>query len=391
MEHNLQNGILTVTLNVRIDSKNASDTEKELFGIINENSPSSIILDAADMEYISSAGLRVILKVKKHIASSEIVNVSPNIYEIFQMTGFTDIINVKKAFREISVEGCEIIGAGAHGTVYRLDGDSIVKVYNEKEPLSAIEREIEYARSAFVLGVPTAIPFDVVKCGCGYGAVFELINAVTLSKALNSSPENYTKYSQKYTRLIQQLHNTECDTRNFVNIKSLYHQWADEMIKYFSAEEIEKLHSIVESVPDRKTLVHGDIHPNNIMLQDGELVIIDMAALTYGHPVFDYAGMALSHILSGAGGANLTKRIIGIEYPMALSLWNDLTKSDFSGRTEKELKVLNDILIGFGWVKYSLAPALNKNQDPNITEALLKKSHEYFFPSAKRLVGAVNF
>lgn len=391
MEHNFQNGILTVTLSGRIDSKNASDTEKELFGIINENSPSSIILDAADMEYISSAGLRVILKVKKHIASSVIVNVSPNIYEIFQMTGFTDIINIKKAIREISVEGCEVIGAGAHGTVYRLDGDSIVKVYNEKEPLSAIEREIEYARSAFVLGVPTAIPFDVVKCGDGYGAVFELINAVTLSDALNSYPENYTEYSKKYIRLIQQLHSTECDTRNFVNIKSLYHQWTGEMQPHFSTDEISLLHEIIENVPDRKTLVHGDIHPNNIMIQDGELVIIDMAALTYGHPVFDYAGMALSHILSGVGGANLTKRVIGIEYPTALNLWNDLIKSDFNGKPEDELKSTNDILTGFGWVKYSLAPALNKNQDPNITKALLKKSHEYFFPSAKRLIGAVNF
>ena len=62
------------------------------------------------------------------------------------MTGFTDIIDIRKAMREVSVEGCEIIGKGGHGTVYRIDGDTIVKLYNEDEPFDEIEREISYAK-----------------------------------------------------------------------------------------------------------------------------------------------------------------------------------------------------------------------------------------------------
>lgn len=48
------------------------------------------------------------------------------------MTGFTEMLPVEKAFREISVDGCEVIGQGANGAVYRINPEIIIKVYNNK-------------------------------------------------------------------------------------------------------------------------------------------------------------------------------------------------------------------------------------------------------------------
>ncbi|MGN1088835.1 MAG: anti-sigma factor antagonist, partial [Huintestinicola sp.] len=172
-----KSGTLTVKPEGRIDTSNASEVEKELFTLVDEHKPDKIVIDAKKLEYISSVGLRVVLKLKKTVEDTSIINASLEVYDIFDMTGFTDIIEVKKAFREISVEGCEIIGKGGHGTVYRLDGDTIVKLYGDKEPFDEIEREISYSKKAFVYGIPTAISFDIVKCGDCYGVVFELINA----------------------------------------------------------------------------------------------------------------------------------------------------------------------------------------------------------------------
>ena len=264
--------------------------EKELFEQIKENDAKSVVLDASGMKYISSAGLRVILKLKKTISNSKVINASPEVYEIFSITGFADIIEIKKAFREISVEGCEIIGQGGHGTVYRINDDTILKLYSEKEPLSGIEREIQYARNAFVAGIPTAIPFEVVKCGSRYGSVFELIKADTLGNVLNQNPDQYDVYSKKYVEMINTLHTTEADTGRLSNIKSRYNQWTDDMADVLTAGEIGLLHEIINSVPDRNTFVHGDIHTKNVMVQNGELILIDMADMTYGHPIFDYAG-----------------------------------------------------------------------------------------------------
>lgn len=391
MEHNYNKGILTVKLSKRVDSSNAADVDNEIFSLIKKYNAQSVILDAEDAEYISSAGLRVVLKLKKTVEDSKIINVSSEVYDIFSMTGFIDIIDIKKAFREISVEGCDIIGKGGHGTVYRLNSDTILKLYSEKEPLSEIEREIEYARDAFVSGIPTAIPFDVVKCNGSYGSVFELINADTLGNVLNANPDKYDEYSKKYIELINTLHTTEADTSRLSNIKDLYFQWADEMSEFLTAEEIEILHDIIDSIPDRNTFIHGDIHTKNVMVQDGELVFIDMADITYGHPVFDYMGMALTHVIAGSKAPARSVQIMGIDYETGVRLWNDLIKARFGSLGEDGMKQISKLLTAFGMMKFTVAAAVNKSTSKELTENLINISRQAFFPNAKNLIGAVKF
>ena len=69
---------------------------------------------------------------------------------------------MEKAYRVVSVEGCEEIGRGANGTIYRIDKDNVVKVYNNADALSEIQHEREVARLALVLGIPTAIESAIV-------------------------------------------------------------------------------------------------------------------------------------------------------------------------------------------------------------------------------------
>ncbi len=70
-----------------------------------------------------------------------------------------------KELREVSIEGCREIGRGAHGIVYQTAPDMLVKVYREEVPMESVRREQALARWAFVKGLPTAIPFDVVRVG----------------------------------------------------------------------------------------------------------------------------------------------------------------------------------------------------------------------------------
>mgnify|MGYP002509854871 CR=1 FL=1 len=379
---------LLIKLEGRIDSANAAEVEKELTGICAENEHEKLTIDIEKLQYISSAGLRVVLKLGKSQKNLEIINASNEVYEIFSMTGFTDIINIKKALRTISVEGCELVGKGGHGTVYRLDADTIIKVYDKTEPLGEIEREIEYARNAFVSGIPTAIAYDVVRCGESYGTVFELINSDTLANVLDSQPEKYEEYSAKYVELVHTLHTTEADTSRLSNIKDLYNMWADDMLEYLNKEEVGLIHEIINSVEERKTFVHGDIHPKNIMVQNGELLFIDMADITYGHPVFDYGGTGITHILSSE---NNTKKLIGVEKKVAVNLWNDLLKAEFAGKSEEEFQRISDVLIGFSWLKYAMSPAANKAMDPKFKQMLVNAAREKFLPQAKNLIGAVCF
>ena len=172
---------LTIKLDGRLDTTTVTDLEKEIVDIENFD---NIVFDFENLEYISSAGLRIILKVKKQNDTTKVINCSYEVYDIFNMTGFSEIMEVSKALRKISVDGCEIIGKGFFGTVYRIDPETIVKVYEEGYSIESIKREIALARRAFILGVPTAIPYDIVKVGNSYGSVFELINSKSIQEMI---------------------------------------------------------------------------------------------------------------------------------------------------------------------------------------------------------------
>lgn len=378
-----------IALHGRIDSLTAAAADDYITENLKGCSSDQVTLDMEDVPYISSAGLRVILKFKKKYNSLRIINALPAVYEVFEVTGFTNMLTIQKAFREISVDGCEILGQGGHGTVYRIDGDTIIKVYGEKESLEEIQREINYARNAFVYGIPTAIAFDVVKCQGHYGAVFELINADTLGNAIRKEPDKFEEYKEQYLKLIDILHTTEVDITKFESIKDLYNQWIEDARSVYDENEIDVLHRIVNSVPDRKTLVHGDIHPKNVMVQNGELVLIDMADITFGHPIFDFAGMGLTHWIMATRTPERAISIVGLEAEKVINLWEAVLKHTFGHLPEEEQDNRRKLIEKFIMLKYALAPAVNKNMPDEMKQNLVKSARMSFFPIAESLVGMI--
>lgn len=311
---------LTIVLVNRIDTSNVAEAEDAIMEIHNQNKDAEIIFDAKNLEYISSAGLRVLLKVRKLQGGLTIINVSLDIYELFETTGFSEIMNIQKALRELSIENAEVIGKGGHGQVLRINGDTIVKLFHAGTPVEDAKREQEYAKKAFVMGIPTAIPFDVVKCGDSIGLVFELINSMTLSEFLKNNPERFEEYAVKYANLLKQLHETKVTKDMLSGTKELYRERIVQLkeLGYFTEKEIEDLHRINDAFADDTSIIHGDFHPKNIMVMDGELVLIDMADITYGNPLYDLGSMLLTHVtVSPERKAD----IIGLPAEMVDKLW----------------------------------------------------------------------
>ena len=84
-----------IGLEGRLDTTTAPELEKELEGTL--NGITELTLDFAELAYISSAGLRVLLsaqKVMNRQGSMKVTNVNETIMEIFEVTGFTDILTI---------------------------------------------------------------------------------------------------------------------------------------------------------------------------------------------------------------------------------------------------------------------------------------------------------
>lgn len=90
-----------------IDSANAPTVEEFINSKKDEFAGKKLIINASQLEYISSAGLRIILRHLKDHPELKIVEVPKDVYDVFQMTGFTDMLPIEKAFRKISIEAAK--------------------------------------------------------------------------------------------------------------------------------------------------------------------------------------------------------------------------------------------------------------------------------------------
>ena len=289
--YRIDKDILYIAIEGRIDASNAAQAEEKIFAIKNDNPGKHTVIDADNLEYISSAGLRVILRLRKEEPKLAIINVAPDVYEVFDMTGFTDMVTVEKAYQRMSVEGCEFIAKGANGAVYRYDAETILKTYFAKDALPEIKQERENARRAFVLGINTAIPYGIVRVGDGYGTVTELLNAVSVTKLIRQNPDDLSEAVKYYVDMLKSIHATEVEDGEVPDMKEIALDWARFVSAHIPEDQGKKLISLIEAVPKQNTLMHGDYHTNNIMVQNGEPLLIDMDTLCMGHPVFELGSM----------------------------------------------------------------------------------------------------
>lgn len=295
----------------------------------------SVTCDASRLEYISSSGLRILLSLARRYTDFRVTGVLQQVYDVLDITGFTKIMTVERAMRRMVIEGCKLIGIGGVGKVYRLDEDTIIKVFREGTTMDEVRREITMSKEAFVLGMPTAISFDIVKVAPSsenltecYGLVYELLQAQTLSTYVKQHPEQLDECARKYANLLRGLHQIEVPSGGKIP-SALQHerQQIEHIRRYFPKENIDMLLNIVDSIPAENRLLHMDLQTKNAMMQDDELMLIDMGEVGYGHPMLDL-GHVYSAMVSFVGDYD---SIIGMPREMGLRLWDKAIEYYFNG------------------------------------------------------------
>ena len=360
--YRIDKNILYIALEGRIDASNAAQAEEKIFGIKNENPGKHTVVDADNLEYISSAGLRVILKLRKEEPKLAIINVAPDVYEVFDMTGFTDMVTVEKAYQRMSVEGCEFIAKGANGAVYRYDAETILKTYFAKDALPEIKQERENARRAFVLGINTAIPYGIVRVGDGYGTVTELLNATSVTKLIRQNPDDMTEAVKYYVDMLKSIHAVEVEDGEVPDMKEIALDWARFVTAHIPEEQGRKLISLIEAVPKQNTLMHGDYHTNNVMVQNGEPLLIDMDTLCMGHPIFELASMYNAFLGFSELDPEDVMRFMGYTRETSERFWNTSLKMYLETDDEKYCKQIEDKARVIGYVRM-LRRALRRPDD----------------------------
>ena len=214
---------------------------------------------------------------------------------IFDITGFSEIMEIEAAPREISIEGCEVIGKGACGECYRIDEETIIKLYYKNVDTATIEHEKALSKKAFVMGIPTAISYDIVEADGRRGVVYELIKSKTLAELMRSDESKTDEYIAMYADICKKVHSIHTEDPEIPSFKDANREDIKN-ITGITDEERDYLYKFLELVPDSDTCIHGDLNINNIMVQNGECCLIDMGELSYGTPMFDISRIVFSMV-----------------------------------------------------------------------------------------------
>lgn len=103
IEHRVENDILIFTIKGRLDAATSPIAEETINNTITENTD-RLLFDLSALEYLSSGGLRVILAAAKEIRRREgkvaLAALTPYVYEIFEVSGFTAMIPIKETVEE---------------------------------------------------------------------------------------------------------------------------------------------------------------------------------------------------------------------------------------------------------------------------------------------------
>ena len=371
-------------LSGNIDSNNISEIENNILEEIKDYK-GEITFDATDLKYISSAGLRMILRVKKSNDKTKIINCSGEVYNIFEMTGFSEMMDISRTLRTISLDNCTLIGDGFYGKVYRINPETIVKVYKKKDCLDMVKREKELSRKAFVLGIPTAIPYETVKVGDKYGAIFELLDCKTLDKLIQEG-ENIEALATECVKILKKMHSTEMNKEELVNRKEQIIEWATSCKEYLSEETEKDLLTFINNIEDVSTMIHGDFHIKNLMKQNNEILLIDMDTLSYGNPLFEFGAMYATYVAFSCVNKNNTQEFLGITDEQSKKMWECIFNTYYTDKTEEEkeallkkIKILSYLEVLYLRVKFN-------DENNQYREKEIEFSKDYITNNIKELV-----
>lgn len=315
------NGQLTIAISGRIDAAEAQKLQKELMDIVDgQDRVDSVVIDAVQMTFISSMGLRVMLMLKKKIDDLRIIGVCPDVYNVFALTGFNKILTIEKALPNVSVEGCLQV----HGMkdVYQLTDDTVLKVFPAGTAKADVDHEVAMAKEVFVLGVPTAMAFDIVMVDGRYGLIYESTTPMSI-KAIALG------------KMLRNLHDQKVDPEEgaFVYGHNELKKRIQALEPYLGDDAVSKLLQMIKVLPDATSLLHGNLTLDSIMKQNNEAIFTDMGRVCYGHPVLDF-----SHLY-----ASFSEEQKGEYFDMLLDEYFDMESAETIKRNKENIVILSAI------------------------------------------------
>jgi len=401
----MKEGNLYFNLSGKVTSQNATNLNNMLISERKNNSNGSVIFDCEELTYISSAGLRVLLSLKKKEKEPiKIINVLPDVYEIFDTTGFTEIFDVSQKsdisssvsdkLRDVSNDkNVHKIGYSGGITLYNIGDDIFMKVYPAGTGFELIEHEKQYAQAALLSNIPTLIAYDIVTFNGQYGMLYELPKAKTVFSHLEQTPWKIMQYAADMGKLLRQIHSAEPHLDIIPRASEVYKSYAEKMNSFFNASEIQTLINIIDVIPEAGTAVYDNFNARNVFVhQNGDLILINMTGIQYGEPIYDLGRIYMMHICKSN---DIVKLMTGFEAFQAKKFWENMMLSYFNTNNFAEINKHEERMEASALLYSALYPACYKKMNgvdlpAKDIDFLVAQTRREVLPRAEKIKSLLN-
>lgn len=181
------------------------------------------------------------------------------------------------------IEGENMVGKGNTAEVFEYGDKKVCKLFNEGYPKEYVELEYKNAKEVFSLKLNVPEPFEVIEVEKRTGIVYEKIEGKSLLELMVENEEDCDRILDEFVKL-----HSELLSQHTQSVLS-YKDFLVAMVKNKEAENQLLINKIL-SLPDGDCLIHGDFHPDNVMVKpDSTLVIIDFMNVCHGPALYDIA------------------------------------------------------------------------------------------------------
>jgi aminoglycoside phosphotransferase (APT) family kinase protein len=179
-----------------------------------------------------------------------------------------------------------LIARGRTAEVYAWDAGTVLKLFLEWCPPAWVEFEANTVRAVHAAGIRTPAALEVVEVNGRRGVVYEKVEGISMLREMARNPLKLVDFARQMARLQLEIHQIagaglpDLGGRLKGSIEAA--QALPEALRQAALRRLAAL-----PVGDR--VCHADFHPDNILVSQGQLVVIDWVTAACGHPAADVA------------------------------------------------------------------------------------------------------
>ena len=237
--------------------------------------------------------------------------------------------------REFDPTGLALVCDQLDMTVWDMGDGRIVRSSDRMTTFEQALRSFNLYEAAFRVTGVTPRPYEVVHVGQRYGVMVEYVRGLSLGLHLCVGSYSPVEAGELIGDIALRLHGIEL--REGYDMRALFIGMARCVAPHLPAQHAEQLVELVRSIPPRNTLLHGDLHAGNVIINRSGAHLIDMDTISFGHPVLDLA-ITEAYLYFGIA-QKVAELNITVETATrsADAMWDAVLRRYFMGRSEDEL------------------------------------------------------